>query len=137
MGMYDEFDLKVPVQCSNCHTGAFSQFQTKSIGKHLDHFIEGEPACGYGLRDMTKDELIEETRDNLIYDQIYYPVMMDKLKISNFSLHLKKDKSNIVRKLCDGYYQVYAYCHNCNDFMFVNAVVKNGIFIGVEQISEA
>jgi hypothetical protein len=122
MGMYDEFELKIPVQCPGCYTGAHYVFQTKDLECVLDRYIQGEPAVAYGYRDLTQDEIDECIRNNAylqLTGDIFLPIMT-------------RDTSRIVRRLGDGKYPVYDYCDECKDLVYVNAIVKNGIFIGVE-----
>lgn len=125
--MFDEFDLKIPVQCPECYTGAHYSFQTKDLDCSLDHFAQGEPAVTYGLRDITPEEKEEMIRNN------------EGIQLKNGEIFLPfctRDKSRIVKKLDDGKYPVYDYCENCKKLIFVNAIVKDGIFVGVEPCGD-
>jgi hypothetical protein len=128
MGMFDEFIIKIPIQCPHCHTGAHKRFQTKELDCNLDVYYEGEPAHQYGLRDMNEDEIDEEK----IYNQIHYP---EGSLFENFPF-LAIDKTNIIKTLDDGRYAVYGYCYDCDSFFYVCAVVKKGIFVGIEPCGD-
>jgi len=124
MGMYDEFIIKIPIQCPNCYTGAINSFQTKELGCNLDIYREGEPAHQYGYRGLNEQEIIERNT----YNQINYP---SGSILENFPF-MVPDTTKLITTLPDGKYPVYNYCFNCDTFFYVYAVIKNGIFMGVE-----
>ncbi len=123
--MFDEFIIKIPIQCTNCYHGAFKRFQTKELDCLLDKYVEGEPANQYASRPLNDIEKIEQS----IIKQIYYPECSIFEKFPGSA----EDRSVIINTLRDGEYSVYEYCHNCNSFFYVSAVVKNGIFIGIKE----
>jgi hypothetical protein len=126
MGLYDTFVLKVPIQCRNCYTGAFNDFQTKDLECSLDVYVEGEPAVGYGWRGITEDEK-KERRERYM---LFYPDMVGTV-MEEMSGMFRTDKNRILHKLPDGVYCTYTWCKNCNSMMYVPMEVKGGIFVGV------
>lgn len=128
MGMYDTFLLKVPIQCRNCYTGAFYEFQTKDLDCCLDTYVEGEPAVSYGYRPITEDE--EKIRHERC--MLLYPNLVDTPWEEMMGM-FRQDKSVITGKLPDGVYWTYTWCCGCGSMMDVPMEVKGGIFIGVKE----
>jgi hypothetical protein len=133
MGMYDTFILKIPIQCTNCYTGAFSEFQTKQFECCLDEYVQGKPAVAYYLRDETPDEYEEKIK----HYREFEPEWLDNPKLRPWvdfigCMH-RTDKAIPGSQIPDGKYKVYEYCPNCNRLFYVKVVIKNGIFVGVEE----
>ena len=128
MGIYDTFILKVPIQCRNCYTGAFYDFQTKDLDCRFDTYVEGEPAVSYGYRLLTEEE------KKIQYEKcmLLYPTLADTPWGKMMGM-LRKDKSKITGKLPDGIYLTYTWCENCGNMMYVPMEVKGGIFVGVKE----
>jgi len=126
MGLYDTFSLKIPIQCTNCYSGGYYDFQTKDIGEHMDDFLEGEPAVAYGLREINEQEKKERHEEFMLL----YPNLFDT-EWEELCGMFKRDRSVIVRQLPDGLYETYTYCKNCKSLFYVKMEVKNGIFVGV------
>ena len=128
MGLYDTFVLKVPIQCRNCYTGAFRDFQTKGLACCLDTYVEGEPAVSYGYRPITEDEKKERHEKCMLL----YPNLVGTQWEEMMGM-LRQDKSKITGKLPDGIYLTYTWCENCGNMMYVPMEVKGGIFVGVKE----
>jgi hypothetical protein len=128
MGMYDRFYLKVPIQCRNCYTGAFYEFQTKELDRLLDTFIEGELAATYAWREITEDEKKRRHEDFMLLHPILAGTPWEEM-----SGMFRTDKSQIIKRLPDGIYWTYTWCHACESMMDVPMEVKNGIFVGVAK----
>ena len=128
MGMYDTFYLKIPIQCRNCYTGAFDDFQTKELDCMLDTFVEGEPAVTYGLRDINEDEKKKRHEEFMLL----YPKMAGTPWEEMCGM-LRRDKTRIIKRLSDGIYWTYTWCHACESMMDVPMEVKDGIFVGVSD----
>jgi len=128
MGMYDTFLLKVPIQCRNCYTGAFYDFQTKDLDCCLDVFVEGKQAASYAWREITEDEKKRRHEDFILL----YPSLAGTVWEEMRSM-FRSDKTHIVSRLSDGIYWTYTWCKNCGSMMDVPMLVKGGIFVGVEE----
>lgn len=128
MGLYDTFILKVPIQCRNCYSGGYYDFQTKDLGEHMVTYVEGEPAVMYGLREINEDEKRERHEEFALL----YPNLAETVWESTCGM-FRMDKSVIVDKLPDGIYWAYEWCPNCKDLFYVSMEVKGGIFIGVHN----
>jgi hypothetical protein len=128
MGMFDTFHLKTPIQCRNCYTGAFSDFQTKDLDCELNFYREGEPAASYALRDINEEEKKKRHEEFMMF----YPNMAGTAWEDLCGM-LRVDKTRITGRLADGEYEAYDWCHACNDLMYVTMVVKDGIFVGVKE----
>jgi len=126
MGLYDTFVLKVPIQCRNCYTGAFRDFQTKDLGCSLDVYVEGEPAVSYGWRMITEDEKKERHEKYMLL----YPSLAGT-GWEEMGGMFRQDKSVITGELPDGVYWTYMWCRGCNSMMYVPMRVEGGIFVGV------
>ena len=125
--MYDTFALKVPVQCTNCYTGAHKEFQTKDFECLMGYFREGKPAVYHAWRETNEEEKRKEItwrqihlRADQIYDDPFWQLC------GRFT-----DSDKIIGKIPDGVYSVYDYCKNCNELFFIDIEVKDGIFTGV------
>jgi hypothetical protein len=126
MGMYDTFCLKIPIQCRNCYTGAFDDFQTKELDCLLEVFVEGEPAVSYYWRKLNEEEDKKRHEENLLF----YPSIIGTPFENLFGM-FANDREHPRKQLHDGVYWTYAYCHNCDEFTNVPMLVKDGIFVGV------
>ena len=126
MGLFDTFVLKVPIQCTNCYTGAFDEFQSKLFDCGMQSFKEGKVA-GYHALIENKDRRDERVwqQINLQADQLYTPFWEACGSITH------SDK--IIRMLPDGVFSVYSWCDRCKNLFEVQLEIKNGIFIGVHN----
>jgi len=128
MGMFDTFVLKVPIQCRNCYTGAFQDFQTKELDCCLDVYKEGEPAVAYAWREITEEEKKRRHEDFMLF----YPNLVDTPWEEVCGM-FRTDYSKIIRRLPDGIYWTYTWCDRCESMMDVPMKIKDGIFVGVED----
>ena len=127
MGMYDTFVLRVPVQCTNCYTGAHKVFQTKDFDSSMGYFREGKPAVYHAWRKTNEDEKREEITWRQIHlraDQIFDDPFWSLCGSIT-------DSDEIVGTIPDGVYSVYDYCQNCKKMFYIDIEIKNGVFTGI------
>jgi hypothetical protein len=87
----------------------------------LYYYHEGKPAVQYYWAELTKQEYLNEVQmHQLLYGDMFLPIF-------------SKDSTEISRQLRDGIYPAYSYCHQCKEFFYIHAIVKNRIFIGIEE----
>jgi hypothetical protein len=128
MGLYDTFVLKIPIQCGNCYSGGYYEFQTKDLECTLDVYTEGEPAVSYGWREINEEEKKERHEEfALLYPGLAGTGWEDMCGM------FRIDKSVIMRRLADGVYLTYTWCPICKTMFYVPMEVKNGIFVGVHN----
>lgn len=128
MGLYDSFVLKVPIQCRNCYSGGYYDFQTKDLDCCMNTYVEGEPAVTYGIRDINEEEKKERhEKFALLYPSMAGTGWEDMCGM------FRRDKSIIVDRLPDGIYETYTWCSICKSMMYVPMEVKGGIFVGVHD----
>ena len=126
--MYDTFILKIPVQCTNCYTGAYYEFQTKQFDCALDVYEQGKPAVAYYRRSETPEEYEDKVREWRETE----PDFVENELCHVFGSIRKTDKVIPGSQIPDGEYTVYTGCDECDKLFFVKAVIKDGIFIGVK-----
>ena len=129
MGLYDTFTIKVPIQCTNCYTGAHSNFQTKQFACMLDTYEEGKPAVAYHIRSETPEEYEQKMRHYRETDLEFAETSLAQI----CGCMRRSDEIREGSQIPDGEYNVYTGCDKCDDLFFVKAVIKNGIFIGVKE----
>ena len=128
MGLYDTFQIKVPIQCTNCYTGAHSDFQTKQFECMMDIYEEGKPAVSYYFRSETPEEHEEKLRRFRETD----PEFADSALAQICGCMRRSDEVRPGSQIPDGEYNIYTGCDECDDLFFVTAVIKDGIFVGVK-----
>jgi hypothetical protein len=128
MGLYDSFQIKVPIQCANCYTGAHSDFQTKQFDCMMDKYEEGKPAVGY----LYRPESPEEYENKMRHYRETEPEFADSAISKLCGCMRKTEDVRPGSQIPDGEYDVYSGCDECDDLFFVKAVIKDGIFIGVK-----
>jgi hypothetical protein len=121
MGLYDTFMLTTPMQCPVCCTGSYSDFQTKNLDCLLDYFHEGKLVTKYCWADLTEQEYLNKVQmHQLLYGDLFLPIFYN-------------DSTEISRRLEDGVYPAYSFCQQCKEYIYIHAIVKNGIFIGIQE----
>jgi hypothetical protein len=128
--MYDTFIIKVPIQCTNCYTGAHKNFQTKQFESMMDVYEEGKPAVAYYLRSETPEEYENKMRHYRETD----PEFADSALAQICGCMRRSDEVIPDSQIPDGEYNVYTGCDECDDLFFVTAIIKDGIFVGVKKI---
>ena len=113
--------LTTPMQCPVCCTGSHRDFQTKDIDCVLNYYYEGKPAVQYYWAELTEREYLNEVQmHRLLYGDLFLPIF-------------SKYSTKISRRLEDGIYPAYSFCQQCKEYIYIHAIVKDGIFIGIQE----
>jgi len=125
MGMFDEFIPKEPVVCPGCGVNKFGQFQTKDLECALIRYAEGKPAGTEVLRPFTEKENAMRIEKNLSKGMT--PLLAELC--GSLSGVPTGEYRSILK---DGKYQAYTWCDICKKFIYIDAVVENGIYTRTE-----
>jgi hypothetical protein len=124
MGLYDSFILTTPAQCPVCCTGSHRDFQTKDIDCVLDYYYEGKPAVQYYWAELTEREYLNAVQMHTLLHggrgNLFLPIF-------------SKNSTKISHRLEDGVYPAYSFCQQCKEYIYIHAIVKDGIFIGIQE----
>jgi len=127
MGLFDTFILKKGITCPICKRKKLKEFQSKALECRMETFKQGEKAVYYALRDRTKREEAQSMRRL----KEKYP----KLAESSIGklCGIWRTADEVIEEVKDGSYGAHDWCENCKRLIYANAVIKEGIFIKMEN----